>query len=84
VLLANYLKHNKDVFKEFKAHLKNKTKKDSNKEANGKLVGKKRKQKEESDSSSSEDSESSGDEKVVKKNGKADKRAKTEASNGTK
>ena len=61
-MLGCFLKHNKDVFKTFKAHLSSKTNEESSSsesedEKPKKLAGKKRKAKEESSSSSSSSSE---------------------------
>jgi hypothetical protein len=49
VLLANFLKHNKEVFKQFKVHLKSKTTKD------------KKKKKADSDESSSDEEDNKKD-----------------------
>ena len=58
-MLGTFLKHNKDVFKKFKAHLKDKDSGKKEKKVNGKKAAKKVE-------SSSDDSDSSDDEKKAK------------------
>ncbi|CDW72628.1 UNKNOWN [Stylonychia lemnae] len=92
VLLGNYLKHNKEIYKQYKKHLKNKKKAESSdeesgessddedskkKQKNGKLVGKKRTKND--DSSDNDDSDKDGSESEGEKKQKNGKTANKRA-----